>query len=40
MNIFGDVYFLIKQLHISIASDQDIWDWIVILIALDLLHDN
>lgn len=40
MSIFADVRFLIKRLQAAITPDQDIWDSIVIVVALNSLHDN
>lgn len=40
ISIFADVQFLIKQLQAAITSNQDIWDSIAIVIALDFLNNN
>lgn len=40
MGIFADVYFLIKCLQVAITPNQDIWDSIANIVALNFLHDD
>lgn len=40
MNIFADVWFLIKRLQVAITPNWDIWDSIAIAVTLDSLHDD
>lgn len=40
MQIFAEVKYLCKRLHITMTSDCNFWDIIAIVIALDILYND